>query len=335
MSAKYKVLSTDHVWPSVEPERQELAKVGAELILGNTFDEAKLIALVPPVDGILVNWAGASTNLIRAAENCKVISRFGVGVDNIDIETATELGIIVANVAEYCVDEVSNHAFALLLACARKIKWLDRNTDSGSWSREVGPPMRRVWGQTLGIIGLGRIGGAVARKARAFGLEVLAYDPYLSGQSFQDCGARSVDLPELLAQSDFVTIHSPMTPETAKLLGEQEFRQMKSTAYVINTARGGIIDAVALDKALTAGQIAGAGLDVLPTEPPNSDDPLLKRSDVILTPHAAFLSEESVVDMEVSAARSIAQVLAGQLPDSVVNPEVLESTALRASELGY
>ncbi len=333
MPSKYKVLITDCGWPSIEPERSVFAKIDAELIVPETGAEDELIALAPQVDGILTNWLQTTTGVIKAAQACKVIARYGVGVDNIDVKTATALGIVVANVPAYCIDEVSDHAMALLLACARKIPILDRHVKKRNWSRDVGPPMHRIRGQKLGIIGLGKIGKAVALKAKAFGLEVIVFDPYISQQTAQAHGVRQVDLPELLSQSDFITIHAPLTTETHGLLGEKEFRQMRPTTYVINVARGGIIDTVALHKALTEGWIAGAGLDVLPQEPPPSDDPLLELENIILTPHAAFLSEESLYDLQVTAATSVARVLTGQMPESVVNPDVLKSPALRASNL--
>ncbi|MCZ6680730.1 MAG: C-terminal binding protein [Candidatus Poribacteria bacterium] len=333
MSAKYKVLLTDYAWPSIEPERQVLSEISAELIVAETGTEAELTDLAPQADGILTTWAQVTAGVIKAAEKCKAIARCGVGVDNIDIGTATALGIVVANVPAYCIDEVSDHAMALLLACARKIATLNHHAKNRNWDREVGPPMRRIRGQTLGIIGLGKIGGTIASKAQAFGLNVIAYDPYISQQRFQALGVKSVDLPELLAQSDFITIHTPLTAETQQMLGEEEFRQMKPTAYVINTARGDIIDTVALHKAMDEGWITGAGLDVLPQEPPDVDEPLLNLENTILTPHAAFLSNESVYDLQVSAASSVARVLTGRRPESVVNPEVLESPALRATSL--
>ena len=333
MSSKYKILITDYGWPSVEPERQVLSEIGAELVIAETRAEDELIALAPQVDGILTCWEQTTGNVIKAAEQCKIITRYGVGVDNIDVETATALGIIVTNVPAYCIDEVSDHAMALVLGCARKITTLDRHVKKRDWNRDVGPSMHRIRGQTLGLIGMGRIGRAVVHKAKAFGLEVIVSDPYISQDAAQAAGATLVDLPEVLAQSDFISIHTPLTPETEGLLGEETLRQMKPTAYVINVARGGLIDTVALHKALTEGWIAGAGLDVLPQEPPNPDDPLLDLANIILTPHAAFLSEESVYDLEVSAAKEVVRALTGQMPESVMNPEVLESPVLRAKEL--
>lgn len=324
---------TDCGWPSVALERQVLAEIGAELIVAETGAEDELIALAPEADGILTNWKSTTGNVIQAARQCQVIGRTGIGVDNIDVDTATALGIVVTNVPTFCVDEVSDHAMALLLACARKVPLLDRGVRAGKWDRDVGPTMHRMRGQTLGMIGLGKIGEAIPPKAKAFGLEILAYTPRLTPQIAQKHGVECTNLHELLARSDFITIHAPLTPETEGLIGEKELRQMKPTAYVINTSRGDIIDSTALHKALVEGWIAGAALDVLPQEPPAAGEPLLSLKNVVITPHAAFMSEESIYDLEVKAATAVAKVLSGQMPESVVNPEVLENPVLRAKQL--
>lgn len=333
MDIKYTVLMTDYAWPTVEPERNVLAGIGAELVVAETGDEEELIALAPRADGILTCWKQVTTAVVETATQCKVIGRCGIGLDNIDVATATALGIIVTNVPAYCIDEVSDHAMALLLACARKTALLDRDVKNGGWDRNVGPPMHRIRGQTLGVIGFGKIGRAIVPKAQAFGLEVIAFSPSLTEATAETYGVQRAEIPELVARSDYITIHAPLTPETHGLLGEAQFRQMKPTAYIINTSRGDIIDTPALYTALTEGWIAGAGLDVLPTEPPEVDDPIRHLDNVILTPHAAFMAEESIYDLEVDAATSVAQVLTGEMPESVVNPTVLENHLLRAKNL--
>ena len=333
MSYKYKVMMTDYAWPSVEPERGVLEEISAELIVAESGTEEEFIELAPQVDGILTCWLNVTTAVVEAAQQCKVIGRCGIGLDNIDVETATALGMVVTNVPAYCIDEVSDHTMALLLSCARKISLLDRTMRSGSWTRDVGPSMRRIRGQKLGIIGLGKIGKAIVPKAKSFGLEVLVYSPRATQEMADEHGVTLVDFPELLAESDYITIHAPLTSETQDLLNENAFRRMKPTAYVLNTSRGGIIEPTALYNALTAGEIAGAGLDVFVQEPPQSDDPLLALDNVVLTPHAAFTSEESTYDLEVTAAAEVARVLTGQMPESVVNPEVLSSPTLRATAL--
>ena len=334
MDVKYTVLMTDYAWPSVEPERRVLSEIGAELIVAETGAEDELVNLAPQADGILTCWEQTTAAVIRAAERCLVIGRCGIGLDNIDVETATELGIVVTNVPAYCIDEVTDHAMALLLACARKISIFDREVKSGSWTRDVGPPVFRIRGKTLGIIGFGKIGKAVVPKAKAFGLDVIVYSPSLSPHIAESYEVQKVELPELLMRSDFITIHAPLNSATEKRLGKEEFRQMKETAYVVNTSRGGIIDTDELYTAVKEGWIAGAGLDVLAEEPPAPDEPLMELDNIVITPHAAFASEESTCDLEVSAARAVADVLIGKMPESVVNQEVLESPLLRAKALG-
>ena len=319
-----KVLVTDYVWPSVEPERAVLAKVGAELVVAPDGSEETLTELARDVDGILTCFAKVTENVVRAAEKCVAIGRYGVGVDNIDVETATELGIVVTYVPDYCVDEVSDHVLALLLAWNRRVVLFDRATKTRGWGSEgLGMRIMRLGGKRLGVVGFGRIGKAACRKALAFGMEVLATDPYLTPDVATEHGARMVDLPELLHESDFLTVHSPLTPETRNMIGKAELEQMKPEAFLINAARGGLIDEDALYDALTSGRIAGAGLDVVEDAAPSLDHRLLQLENVIVTPHTAFFSQEAVLELEERAAGEVAAVFQGRMPDNVVNPDVL------------
>ena len=333
MQNNWKVLITDYAWPSIEPERQVLAEIGAELIAAETGDEAELLTLAPTMDGILTCWKPVRAPVIAAAENCQIIGRCGIGLDNIDVEAATEHGIVVTNVPAYCIDEVSDHAMGLLLACARKISRYDRTIKEGTWDQNIGPSMRRIRGKVLGVIGFGRIARSIVPKAKAFGFTINVCSPRTAPELIQEYGAQKVSFSELLATSDFITIHAPLTPETESMFGETEFRAMKPTAYLINTARGGIVDTVALTAALQNAEIAGAGLDVLETEPPEQNEELLTLNNVVVTPHAAFMSEESILDLEVAAATCVVEVLTGKLPESIVNPSVLEQSNLRAKSL--
>ena len=330
MQNNWKILITDYVWASIEPERQVLAEIGAELIAAETGDAAELQVLAPMMDGILTCWNPVREPVIAAAKQCQVIARYGIGLDNIDVEAATERGIVVTNVPAYCIDEVSDHAMGLLLACARKIPRFDRAVRSDVWDQNIGPEMRRIRGKTLGIVGFGRIGQAIIPKAKAFGLTINVCSPRTDPKRIQQHGAQKVSFSELLATSDFITIHAPLTAETQHLFSDAEFRAMKPTAFLINAARGGIVDTDALTAALRNGDIAGAGLDVLETEPPESDTELLTLENVVVTPHAAFVSEDAILELEVTAAACVAQVLTGQLPESVVNASVLEQPNLRA-----
>ncbi len=334
MENRWTVLITDYAWPSIAPERQVLAEVGAELIAAETGDEAELLTLVPSVDGILTCWQPVFESVIAGAEKCRVIGRCGIGLDNIDVDAATARGILVTNVPAYCMDEVSDHAIGLLLACARKIPRYHQAVKNGTWDQRIGgPAIRRLRGKTLGLIGFGRIARALIPKAAAFGLALKVYSPRTEPTQIATLGAEKVTFRALLATSDFISIHAPLTPETERMVDAAAFRAMKPSAYLINTSRGGIVDTAALTDALRTGEIAGAGLDVLEPEPPDPDDPIRTLENVVITPHTAFISEEAILDLQVSAARCVAQVLAGELPDSVVNPAVLQQPNLRATAL--
>jgi len=257
---------------------------------------------------------------------CRIISRFGIGVDNVDVPAATRAGIVVTRVPDYCIDEVSDHAMALLLALARKISIANAHVHAGRWEMATVVPIHRLRGSVLGLAGFGRIPQLVAPKAAAFGLRVVAFDPYVPADVFARSGVEPVDFAELLRISDYVSIHTPLAPETHGLFDAEAFRRMKPTAYIINTARGPIVDEAALARALDAGQLAGAALDVMPNEPPLAS-PLFGRTNVILTPHTSFYSEESLVELQTKAAQEVVAVLTGQAPRNPVNPDVLQRTA--------
>jgi D-3-phosphoglycerate dehydrogenase len=264
--------------------------------------------------------------MIRQMARCRIISRFGIGVDNVDIPAATERGIVVTKVPDYCIDEVSDHAVALLLAAVRKIPFANSMVHSGRWEMPAVVPIHRLRGTTLGLVGFGRIPQLVAPKAQAFGMRVVAFDPYIPKAVFDSAKVESVDFPQLLKTSDYVSIHAPLLPETQGLFNADAFRQMKRHAYLINTARGPIVDEAALAQALDAGQIAGAALDVMTKEPPTGS-PLLGRPNVIITPHTSFYSEESLNDLETKAAEEVVRVLKGEAPRNPVNPEALKGRA--------
>ncbi|MDP6549092.1 MAG: C-terminal binding protein [Dehalococcoidia bacterium] len=319
----YRVLVTDYVWPSTQPEREVLASIGAEIVEAPDPSTGTLASLAADVDAIMVCFAQVTGEVVRAARKCIVISRYGVGVDNIDVDTATREGIAVTYVPDYCVDEVSDHVMSLLLTWNRQVGFYDRVAKEGRWKGVSSPvPLTRLRGSTLGVIGLGRIGRAVAKKARAFGLEILANDPHLSPAAALD-GVRLVDLPELLAQSDYVTVHTPLNDETLGLVGAPELAQMKPSAFIINCARGPILDEAALYVALRDRKIAGAGLDVMEQAAPPAGHPLFQLDNVLVTPHVAFLSRQSVHELEVRTAQATVDVLQGRMPQFLVNPAVL------------
>jgi D-3-phosphoglycerate dehydrogenase len=319
MPSAFRVLLTDRAWPDCETEREILGAVGAEVIEPPDQRERTFLDLAADVDAIGTCWAPVSGDVIRAAARLRIVARFGIGLDNIDVAAATARGIPVTNVPDYCVSEVSDHALALLLACARKVAFYHHRTKHGEYELQAGPPLRRLAGKTLGLVGLGRIGAAVAAKAQALGVNVLAHNR--SGDA-HGTGVGIVTLSELLGHSDFVSLHVPLTPHTRGLLGADEFRCMKPSAWLINTSRGGLIDHQALWEAIQAGELAGAALDVFDPEPPDLTLPLFRDERVIVTPHAAFLSEESLSELRTRACRQIADALEHRRPADVVNPQI-------------
>lgn len=327
-SPRFRVLVTDYAWDSLDIERSVLDPLGAKLIVAETGDEIELLQLAPQADAILTNWKTVSAAVLDAAPHCRIVSRYGVGIDNIVVEHATELGILVTNVPDYCVEEVSDHALALLLACARSLAQFDRATHKGAWDLPGGKPLYRLRGRTLGIIGYGRIGAALAGKAACLGLRVLAYSPRIE-EGEHDGVTFTRDLAWLLSEADYVSLNVPLTPETHLMVDAAFLGQMRAGAFLINTARGGIIDEPALAEALRAGVIRGAALDVLTVEPPPPDHPLLGLPNCLVTPHAAFTSVESLAELEQRAAYHVALVLQGELPPHVVNPAVLSAPNLR------
>jgi len=323
-----RVLVTDYAWPSLEIERDILSQVDAELLVARDGDEAELVSLAPLADAILTNWKRVPAAALDASPNCIVVSRYGVGIDNIPVDHASKLGILVTNVPDFCLEEVSDHAMGLLLACARRIPQFDRSTHAGYWDLSLARGLPRLRDQTLGLVGFGNIARWLAPKARGFGMRVLAYTH--RQRTGQEDGVELVDdLGRLLSEADYVSLHAPSTPATKDLIGEAELRAMKSTAYLINTSRGALVNETALVRALREGWIAGAAIDVLSAEPPPPDHPLLTCENAIITPHAAFYSDTAIAELEAKAANNVAEVLRGQLPRNVVNPAVLDGDNLR------
>ena len=324
------VLISDYVWEDLRIEKAILARVDTGVLVSSTGAEDDLTNLAPEAKGILTCWKPVTARVIQAAPHCVAIGRFGIGLDNIDVAEATRQGIVVTNVPSYCVEEVSDHALALLLSLARKVTFFDRAIKSGVYDLQAGTPLFRVRGKILGIVGFGKIGTVLYHKARALGLKVIVFDPYVDRASLGGFDVELEDFSGLLGRSDFISIHVPLMPGTRGLFNATALRQMKPTAFLINTSRGPLIDGEALREALDQGIIAGAGLDVLPVEPPTPGDPLAGHPRTIVTPHAAFNSEESLVELRETAAHQMAAVLSGVRPENIVNPEVLKQANLRA-----
>ena len=318
----------DSVFPNLDPAQEVLSRINAEIRLAEESTPEGIVEAARQADAVLVTYAKITVEMIRQMTRCRIIARFGIGVDNVDIAAATDAGIVVTRVPDYCVDEVSDHTIALLLALVRKIPLANSLVHAGRWGMPAVAPIHRLRGTVLGLVGFGRIPQLVAPKAKAFGIKVVAYDPYVSESVTHASGVEPMNFARLLKISDYVSIHTPLVPETQHLFSADVFAQMKPTAYLINTARGPIVDEAALAHALDTGQIAGAALDVLSSEPPSAS-PLFGRSNVILTPHMSFYSEESLIELQRRAAEEVVRVLTGHLPRNPVNPEVLQSERLR------
>ena len=326
---KFKVVITDCDHGSIEDEKKEFGRIAAELILAQIEEEEELIRVGTDADGLLNQYALLTRKVLETLPKCKVISRYGVGVDSVDLKAATDLGIIVANVPDYCMDEVANQTIAMILTLIRKTAFFDRKVKSGEWDFHLGIPIYRTKGKTLGLIGCGKIGLEVAKRISAFGVKVMTFDPYLEKAPE---GIELKDFDSVLKESNFISVHCPLNNSTRHLIGEKEFKKMEKKPLLINTSRGPIIDEKALIHALREGILSGAGLDVLETEPPDSQNPLLRMENVVLSPHVGFYSEESISELKRRTAKNVADVLTGKWPDSVVNREVRGKT--RASMSG-
>jgi D-3-phosphoglycerate dehydrogenase / 2-oxoglutarate reductase len=305
---------TDSVFPSLDPAMKALARVEPEMRMSKSTGADDILAVARDADAILVTYAKLPAELLAQLTRCKAIGRFGLGVDNIDVPAASARGIVVTYVPDYCMQEVSDHAMALLLALARKVPFSNKLVQAGRWEMPAVAPLRRLEGQVLGLIGFGHIPRALAPKAKAFGLKVVAYDPYAAKDVFASAGVDSVSFDDLLARADFISVHAPLMPATRGLVNAAAFAKMKKGALIVNTARGPLIDEPALIAALDSGRLGGAALDVVTTEPLAKDSALLGRDNVILTPHTAFYSVEALEELQTKCASDVARVLSGEQP---------------------
>lgn len=327
---KIHAVVTDYIEDNLDWEAAELAKadIGFAAHQLKFKPEADVLAKVAGADVIVVNMVKFDASLIAKLDRCKLLIRHGIGYDNVDVAACTRKGIVFAYQPDYCVEDVAEHAIALVFACARKVVWsrqtLDESSARGQWDFSKLFPIHRMDGKTLGIVGLGRIGGAVARKLKGFGMRILAFDPCLSDEQKRKAGVAFVGLEQLLRESDYVTLHTPVTDETRHLINARTLGLMKPTAYLVNTARGPIVDAEALAAALRAGTIAGAAIDVFDVEPPPRAHPLFDAPNAILTPHIGWASEEAGWEIRKSILADILAFAQGKTARCVVNKEVLK-----------
>jgi len=326
--AKYKVITVGSYAGRVPmgEAAKELAKADVEFIGVKCNTEDELITGAKDADILVFAGAQITRRVLESLPKLQAVIFGSVGYDQVDVDAATDNGVIVVNnpAFQWCVEEVSNHAITLLLACAKKLAFLNDGTKQGRWAecKRAQAPMVSIHGQTLGLVGCGSIGRMTARKAQCFSLKILGYDPYLDKSLAKEYGITLVSLPELLKESDFVSVHTPLNKETRHLMGEKEFKQMKPTAYFINTARGSIVDEPALIKALQEKWIAGAGLDVFEKEPVDPDNPLLKMDNVVVTPHSASYSDEAFSLPAKIVLQETVRVLSGRWPKNAANKSV-------------
>jgi D-3-phosphoglycerate dehydrogenase len=303
---------TECVFPTLDPAKAALARLNPTYRMAKSVNADDILEVARDADAILVTYAKITREIITQLTKCKAIGRFGLGVDNIDLAAAKEKGIAVNYVPDYCIREVSDHTMALLLSLIRKVPLSNKLVQAGRWEMPAVVPIRRIEGTTLGLVGFGHIPRLVAPKAQAFGIKVIAYDPYAKPEMFKAANVESVDFDTLLQRSDYVSVHAPLMPATRGMMNAAAFAKMKKGAYVINTARGPLIDEPALIAALDAGQVGGAGLDVVVAEPLAKDSALLGRDNVIVSPHTAFYSIEALDELQEKCASDVARVLSGE-----------------------
>ena len=319
-----KVVITDYQYDNIDSERRIITGFGAQLRGCQCGTEEELIEATHDADAVIVQYCRMTEAVISRLEHCKLIIKYGIGVDNIDVAAATRRGVYVANVPAYGVEEVANHAMAFLLSLARALPTLSAQLRNGVWGYGDCPPVRRLSTCTLGLMGFGRIPAKVCERARAFGMRVIVHDPFVPEETVRAAGARPVGLDALFAESDFLSIHCPLTEGTRHLVNRETLAAMKPTAFLINTARGPVVCEEDLVEALQTGVIAGAALDVFESEPAAADNPLLSMPNVLATSHLAWYSEQAIADVQRMAAEEVVHVLAGNPPVNLINRELLK-----------
>jgi D-3-phosphoglycerate dehydrogenase len=315
----YTVVVTDYGFPDLKEEEGVLLPMGAELVTGQCKTAEEVLRLAKQADAIITERAPITKEVIDSLERCKIIVRYGVGVDNVDIEAAKARNIPVVNVPDYGTGEVADHAMSLLLSSVRKIPQIVAQVRRGVWQTTPCRPIMGLQGKTLGLAGFGNIGKDVAKRAQSFGINTIGYDPYVQEPVFEQMNTQKVDWHELLEKSDMISVHLPLTGDTKHIFNQAAFERMKSTAFLINTSRGAVIHTESLIEALTNNQIAGAALDVLEQQPISPDSPLLKIEQCFITSHCAWYSESSVNRLQRHAALEVKRILTGERPKHIVN----------------
>ncbi|MDK2794593.1 MAG: D-3-phosphoglycerate dehydrogenase / 2-oxoglutarate reductase [Caldanaerobacter sp.] len=318
--SKYKIFMTDTIFPDTKIEEEVLSTIGAKLVLASKKDEKTFIDEGHDCDAMIVVYAPINCEVLSHLEKCKVIVRTGIGVDNIDLKAASNRGIMVANVPDYCIDEVADHTVALFLCGIRKIAFLNQRVKSGVWNVNEARPIPRLRGKKYGVLGCGAIGQQVAVRMSSFGMDVYGYDPYLPDEKFTELSITKVDsLEEFFSTVDFFSLHVPLTEHTRHIINKQTISLMKESVFFVNTSRGGLVNEEDLLEALSKKRIAGAALDVLGKEPPELTGALFKLDNLIVTPHAAFMSEDAMIELRRKAAEEVVRALTEGRPKYWVN----------------
>jgi D-3-phosphoglycerate dehydrogenase / 2-oxoglutarate reductase len=321
--ASFTVALLEHDYASTDIEREVVEQAGGHLLDTDPLPAAERIPALEDADAIIVRWPQVTPEIIRRLRRCRIIVRYGVGYDNVHYEAATAAGIMIGHCPHYCLDEVATHAFALLLGCVRGVVETQAMLANGGWNQNPIFRAYRMAGRTLGILGLGNIGSTLARKVRGWGMRVLAHDPFVEPERAAELGVTLVEQDEVLRESDYISLHVPLLPETHRLIDERALGLMKPGVILVNTARGPVVDERALLVALDSGKVASAALDVFEREPLAKDSPLRRHPRLLISNHAAWYSEDAEAELHRSVAEDAVRVCTGGLPVSLANPEVL------------
>jgi D-3-phosphoglycerate dehydrogenase len=328
MARQFAVAITDSPFENGDKEQAILRRIGAKVLQFHCSNESEVIEAARNAHVVMCDASPVTRNVIQNLPKLVGVVEYGIGYDNIDVNAATENGVLVCNIPDFMTSEVADHAVALILALTRKLDRISRSTRSGKWNWREFRPMSSLDGKTVGIIGFGNIGRQVAERMRSFRTQVIAYDPYVSREAMEKLGARTSNLDELLEASDVISIHVPLSKETRQLIGRKELAKLKDSVILVNTSRGSVMDQEALIESLRKGRIGAAGLDVLAREPPSAADPILGFENVIVTPHIGWYSEQSSARLQENAALEAERILTGNPPKHPVNPEALSKRKL-------